>query len=77
MLSVLVLLPGHQEEVVEGDDAELEGMRKQVRRVSNSLGAQRAARARAEAKVVAWEAKVETLRARGEEERQGWAAANL
>ena len=45
--------------------------------LSSSLGAQRAARARAEVRVVEWEGKVEELRAGGEGEREGWAAANL
>ena len=62
------------EEAEEGDEDELE---RELQRLSSSLGAQRAARARAEAKVEGWEAKVEELRAGGGGEREGWAAANL
>ena len=53
------------EEAEEGDGDELQSMRGELQRLSSSLGAQRAARARAEAKVVGWEAKVEELRAGG------------
>ena len=44
---------------------------------SSILGAQRAARARAEARVVGWEAKVEALRAGGQGECEAWAATKL
>ena len=66
--------------VVEEEDEEedeLESMRGELQRLSSSLGAQRAARARAETKVAGWEAKVAELRAAGEGEREGWAASNL
>ena len=65
------------EEAEEGDEDELESMHGDLQRLSISLGAQRAARARAEAKVVARQGKVEELRARREGERECWAAANL
>ena len=52
-------------EVEERDDNELESLREQLRRLSGLLRAQRAARARVEVDVVAWEAKVEALRAGG------------
>ena len=52
-------------------------MRGELQRLSSSLGAQRAARPRAETKVAGWEAKVAELQAGGEGEREGWAAANL
>ena len=65
------------EEAEEGEEDELESMRGELQRLSSSLGAQRAARAGAEVKVVGWEAKGAELRAGGEGEREGWAAANL
>ena len=65
------------EEVEEGDEDKLESIRGELQRLSGSVRAKRAARARAKAKVVAWEGKVEELRAGGEGEREGWAAANL
>ena len=57
---------------------ELEGLRADLLRLSSSLGAQRAARSRAEGKVRQCEAKVEKLLAReGQEEREEWERANL
>ena len=66
------------EAVVEDDEEyELEQLRGEVQVLSASLGAQRGAKARAEAKVVAQEAKVDAPSAQGEEEREGWAATLL
>ena len=60
-----------------GEEEELESMRGELQRLSSSRGSQRAVWAKAEAKVVGWEAKVADLPAGGEEDREGWAAANL
>ena len=66
------------EAVVEEDEEdELETLRGELQNLTASLGAQRASKARAEPKVVAWEAKMDALRAQGEGERDTWAAANL
>ena len=59
------------------EEDELETLRGELQSLSSSLGGQRAAKARAETKVVAWEAKVDALRAHREGGREGWAAANL
>ena len=53
------------EEAQEGDKDDLENMPCELQRLSSLIGAQQAVRARAEAKVVAWEGKVEQLRAGG------------
>ena len=61
----------------EDEDDERKSLRGELQSLSTSLGAQRAAKARAGAKMVAWEAKVEALRAHGEGDREGCAAALL
>ena len=65
------------EEAAEEEEDELDSMVGELERLSCSLGAQRAARARAETKVAGWEAKVVEFWARREGERECWAAANL
>ena len=45
------------------EDAELEELRGELRSLSASLTAQKGAKAKAETKVAAWEAKVDALRA--------------
>ena len=54
----------------EEEEDEVESPRGEVQSLSTSVGAQRGAKDRAEAKV-------DALRAQGEEKREGWAAANL
>ena len=58
------------------EDAELEELRGKLQSLSSSRGAQKGAEAKAETKVAAWEAKVDALRAQGEE-REAMAVACL
>ena len=57
----------------EQEDEELEVLRGDLRSLSSSLAAQKGAKAKAEVKVVAWEAKVDALRTEGDVEREAWA----
>ena len=61
----------------EEEDAELEELRRELQSLSSSLAAQKGAKAKAETKVVAWEAKVDTLCAQGDAEQEAWAVACL
>ena len=59
------------------EDAELEELWGELQSFSSSLVAQKGAKAKAETQVAAWEAKVDTLRAQGEEELEAMAVACL
>ena len=60
---------GRERGVSPDEPEDLKGLEAELRRLSSSLGAQRAARSRAEGKVREWEAKEGELRRAGEEER--------
>ena len=62
--------------VEEEEEDELESLCEELQKLSSSLAAQKGAKARAEARVVAWKAKVDALRAMGGGG-EDWAVANL
>ena len=75
--SAKAVKPEDVEEVEEADNDKLETLQADLRRLSSSLGAQRATRARAEWKVMVCEAKVEELRAGSEGNAHNLGVANV